>query len=101
MGASQDTAAMREAGEAISQAFDTAQGIKKKIEDAATTAFSGWKGNASNSFQRAIGNFNEKIQKQLEILNELREKMGQAQLSYEVTASDTEQAVNAVEALLN
>lgn len=100
-GGSQDTELMRQAGEVIAEKFDIAQGIKKQIEDSAQQAWAGWKGGASLSFQRAIENFCGKIQDQLEILNGLRETMGQNELSYRVTADDTEAAVNAVAAQLD
>ncbi|REF36563.1 WXG100 family type VII secretion target [Thermasporomyces composti] len=99
--AQQDRAAMAEAAQRVGDAFDVIVGIKGKLREYKSEALGQWEGNAANAFSRVMDTFDEKFQVVCDALNDLREKMGAARMSYEATEEQQQEAVNKIDALLN
>lgn len=96
-----DPAALDTAGEVIAEKFDIIQGVKKQIEDRWIEVNAQWKSRTADKYGEKVAAYCEKIQAQLEALNELRELMGQSALNYRATEEDVEAAVDAVDAAIN
>ncbi|GAA2757497.1 hypothetical protein GCM10009872_28570 [Actinopolymorpha rutila] len=99
--ASQDRAAMAEAAQRVGDSFDVIVGIKGKLQDYSREAAGQWEGNAATTFTRVMGTFDEKFLTVCDALNDLREKMGAARMSYEATEQQQEEGVNKIDQLLN
>lgn len=100
-GASQDTAAMAEAAGRVGDSFDVIVGIKGQLQDYAAQASVKWTGDASKKYLEVMGTFDQKFQTVCDALNDLREKMGAARMSYEATEQQQQEAVNKIDQLLN
>lgn len=91
---------MADAAQRVGDSFDVIIGIKGKLRDYKTEAMSTWDGNAAATFGRVMDNFDEKFQVVGDALNDLREKMGAARMSYEATEQQQQEGVNKIEDLL-
>jgi WXG100 family type VII secretion target len=91
---------MAEAAQRVGDSFDVIIGIKGKLREYKTEAISQWEGNAATTFSRVMDNFDEKFQTVGDALNDLREKMGAARMSYEATEEQQQEGVNKIENLL-
>lgn len=91
---------MAEAAQRVGDSFDIIIGIKGKLRDYKSEAVASWDGNAATTFSRVMDNFDEKFQVVGDALNDLREKMGAARMSYEATEQQQQDGVNKIEDLL-
>lgn len=98
---SQDRAAMAEAVTRTGDAFDVINGIRGQVQERKSELLAGWSGNAAMSFDRVVNTWDEKCMKVLDALNDLRENLGAARVTYEVTEEQQEEGVSQVEQLLN
>ena len=92
---------MAEAAQRVGDSFDVVVGIKGKLQEYKTEAISQWDGNAATSFGRVMDTFDEKFQTICDALNDLREKMGAARMSYEATEEQQQEGVNKIDELLS
>ena len=91
---------MAEAAQRVGDSFDVIIGIKGRLQDYKSEAIGTWQGNASTSFSRVMDTFDTKLQTVGDALNDLREKMGAARMSYEATEEQQQEGVNKIEDLL-
>jgi WXG100 family type VII secretion target len=92
---------MAEAAKDVGDSFDVIIGIKGKLRDYKTEAIGQWEGNAARSFSRVMDTFDDKFQVVGDALNDLREKLGAARMSYEATEEQQQEGVNKIENLLS
>jgi WXG100 family type VII secretion target len=92
---------MAEAAQRVGDSFDVIVGIKGQLQDYAVTAAGKWKGESSRSFQNVMGEFDKQFMTICDSLNDLREKLGAARMSYEATEQQQLEATNKIDALLN
>jgi WXG100 family type VII secretion target len=91
---------MAEAAQRVGDSFDVIIGIKGKLQEYKSEAAGTWEGNASRAFVRVMDTFDTKLQTVGDALNDLREKMGAARMSYEASEEQQQEGVNKIEELL-
>lgn len=92
---------MAEAVTRTQDAFDVINGIRGQVQQRKSELMATWGGNAANAFDRTVNQWDEKCMKVLNALNDLKEGLGQARTTYEVTEEQQESGVSQVEQLLN
>lgn len=92
---------MQEAVTLTGDAFDAVNGIRATVVQRKAELQATWQGNASMGFGRVVDEWDRKCMIVLDALNDLKEGLGAARTTYEVTEEQQQEAVNAVEEILN
>ena len=91
---------MAEAAQRVGDSFDVITGIRGKLQEYKAEAAAQWEGNAATTFGRVMDTFDQKFGTVLDAMNDLRENMGAARMSYEATEEQQQEGVNKIEELL-